>query len=48
MQPALISIAGIYRASDEPLPPEVAGKAASVRLSSTEAGDKLIFEPIAG
>jgi len=47
MQPALVSIAGIYRTSEEPLPPEVWGRAASVRLWSTEAGDKLVFEPIA-
>jgi septum site-determining protein MinC len=46
MEPALISIAGVYRTSDEPLPPEVWGQAASVRLLSTEAGDKLVFEPI--
>ncbi|QTD45468.1 septum site-determining protein MinC [Ottowia testudinis] len=46
MRPELVSIAGIYRASDEPLPPEVWGRPASVRLQSTDAGDKLIFEPI--
>ncbi len=48
MRPDLVSIAGVYRTSEEPLPPEVWGHAASVRLASTEAGDKLIFEPIAG
>jgi len=47
MQPALVSIAGIYRTSEEPLPSEVWGQAASVRLLSSEAGDKLVFEPIA-
>ncbi len=47
MRPDLVSIAGVYRTSDEPLPPEVWGHAASVHLASTEAGDKLIFEPIA-
>jgi septum site-determining protein MinC len=47
MQPALVSIAGIYRTSEEPLPPEIWGRAASVRLLSNEAGDKLVFEPIA-
>lgn len=46
MRPDLVSIAGVYRTSDDPLPPEVWGQPASVRLQSTEAGDKLIFEPI--
>ena len=46
MEPALVSIAGIYRTSEEPLPPEIWGKAASVRLLSSEAGDKLVFEPV--
>ena len=32
--------------ADEALPPEVWGQPASVRLQSTEAGDKLIIEPI--
>ncbi|MCA0327817.1 MAG: septum site-determining protein MinC [Proteobacteria bacterium] len=48
MRPELVSIAGVYRTSDEPLPPEAWGQAATVRLVSGEAGDKLIFEPIAG
>ena len=47
MRPELVSIAGVYRASDEPLPPEVWGRPASVQLASSEAGDKLIFTPIA-
>ncbi|MCL1960880.1 MAG: septum site-determining protein MinC [Desulfovibrionaceae bacterium] len=46
MRPELVSIAGVYRTSEEPLPPQVWGQAASVRLLSTEAGDKLLFEPI--
>ena len=45
MRPELVSIAGVYRTSDEPLPTEVWGRAASVRLESSEAGDKLVFEP---
>ncbi|MFT4195123.1 septum site-determining protein MinC, partial [Ottowia sp.] len=45
MRPELVSIAGVYRTSDEPLPAEVWGRAASVRLESSEAGDKLVFEP---
>jgi len=46
MEPELISIAGIYRTSDTPLPPEVLGKAAMVRLLSDAAGDKLLLAPI--
>ena len=48
MRPDLVSIAGVYRTGDEPLPPSVWGQRASVRLASTDAGDKLIFEPVAG
>ena len=47
MQPELVSVAGVYRTSDEPLPEAVWGHPASVSLRSTEAGDKLVFEPIA-
>ena len=47
MQPELVSVAGVWRTSDEPLPESVWGRPASVCLSSGEAGDKLIFEPIA-
>ena len=46
MRPDLVSIAGVYRTGDDPLPDTVWGRAASVRLASSEAGDKLIFEPI--
>ena len=45
MRPDLVSIAGVYRTGDDPLPPEVWGRPASVHLASSEAGDKLIFEP---
>lgn len=48
MRPDLVSIAGVYRTGDEPLPPSVWGQRASVRLASGEVGDKLIFEPVAG
>ncbi|WOP15583.1 septum site-determining protein MinC [Ottowia sp. SB7-C50] len=48
MRPDLVSIAGVYRTSEEPLPDTVWGQAAMVRLASTDAGDKLIFDPIAG
>lgn len=46
MQPELVSIAGVYRTSEEPLPEPVWGRAAWVSLRTGEAGDKLIFEPI--
>ena len=42
MEPELISIAGIYQTTDPPLPLEVRGKPAQVRLD----GDTLIIEPI--
>lgn len=40
MEPQLLSIAGIYRAIDSPLPADVAGKPAKVRLE----GEKIIIE----
>ena len=46
MQPQLVSIAGVYQTSDEPLPTSVWGAAASVLLRSDESGDKLVFQPI--
>jgi septum site-determining protein MinC len=42
LEPELISIAGIYQTTDPPLPVEVRGKPAQVRLD----GDTLIIEPI--
>lgn len=42
MEPQLVSIAGIYRPIDTPLPDEVAGKPAQVRLE----GEKIIIEPL--
>lgn len=42
MEPQLLSIAGIYRAIDSALPPDVAGKPAKVRLE----GEKIIIEPL--
>lgn len=45
LEPELISIAGVYRTSENPLPPEVQGKAAQVRLSS-DGQEKLIFEAL--
>lgn len=46
MDPELISIAGIYRTSDTPLPAAVLGKPAQVRLHSGPDGDKLVIEPL--
>lgn len=45
MEPELISIAGIYRTSENPLPADVHGKPAQIRLGGPE-GDKLLFEPL--
>ena len=42
MEPELISIAGTYRTTDNPLPPDVVGKAAQIRLD----GERLVYEPI--
>ncbi len=46
LEAELISIAGVYRTSDVPLPDNVRGKAAQVRLHSSDGGDKLLIEPI--
>ncbi|WP_310564076.1 septum site-determining protein MinC [Hydrogenophaga sp.] len=46
MDPELISIAGIYRTSDTPLPASVQGKAAQVRLVPGPDGEKLVIEPL--
>ena len=48
MDPELISIAGVYRTSEPPLPPSVRGQAAHVSLQSTSDGDKLLIVPIPG
>lgn len=45
LEPELISIAGVYRTSEHPLPADVAGKAAQVRLSN-DGLDKLIIESL--
>lgn len=46
MDPELISIAGVYRTSENPLPAEVRGRAAQVALQSTAQGDKLVITPL--
>jgi septum site-determining protein MinC len=48
LEAELISIAGVYRTSDVPLPAAVAGQAAVVRLDSGPEGDKLVMEPLKG
>lgn len=45
MEPELISIAGIYRTSEQQLPKDIQGKPAQVRLS-TDGGDRLLFDPL--
>ena len=46
LEPELISIAGVYRTSENPLPAEVAGKPAQVRLASEGGQDRLLIEPL--
>lgn len=45
LEPELISIAGVYRTSETPLPKDIAGKPAQVRLSN-DGQDKLLIEPL--
>lgn len=42
LEPQLISIAGIYRTSEVPIPDDVAGKPAQVRL----VGEKIVIDPL--
>ena len=42
MEPELISIAGTYRTTETPLPGDVIGKPAQIRLD----GERLVFEPL--
>jgi septum site-determining protein MinC len=42
LEPELVSIAGVYRTSENPLPPQLLGKPAQVRLVE----DKLVMEPL--
>lgn len=46
MDPELISIAGVYRTSENPLPSEVRGHAAQVSLQAGPEGDKLLIVPL--
>ena len=42
MEAQLLSIAGVYRTTEVPLPADVVGRAAMVRL----VGDSLLVEPL--
>jgi septum site-determining protein MinC len=46
MDAELLSIAGVYRTSDTPLPRHILGQPAQVRLVSAADGDKLLMEPL--
>lgn len=45
LDPELVSIAGVYRTSENPLAPEVRSKSAQVRLSD-DGQEKLLFEAL--
>ena len=44
LEAELLSIAGVYRTSENPLPVHVQGKPTQVRLVATPDGDKLVFD----
>ena len=46
LEPELISIAGVYRTSENQLPDTVHAKPAQVRLHSSNGSDKLLIEPL--
>jgi len=46
MDAELISIAGVYRTSENPLPASVRGHAAQVYLHSGSDGERLVIEPL--
>lgn len=46
MAPELISIAGVYRTSEVPLPEALLGKPAQVRLLSNSEGDRLVIDAL--
>lgn len=51
LEAELLSIAGVYRTGENPLPPNVAGRPAQVRLVAGEEGsdgDKLVMTPMNG
>ena len=46
LEAELRSIAGIYRTSEHPLPPEVAGRPTQVRLIEDSDGERMIMTPM--
>ncbi len=46
LEAELLSIAGVYRTSDDPFPANIFGKFAQVRLKSGTDGDRLLLEPV--
>ena len=46
LEAELVSVAGVYRTSDKPLPANVQGCPAQVRLISGPDGERLLLEPI--
>lgn len=46
LEAELLAIAGTFRTSEKPLPPEVLGKPAQVRLVAHADGERLVFEPL--
>ena len=46
LEAELLSIAGIYRTSENPLPPEVTGHPTQVRLVDGPDGEKLVMTPM--
>ena len=46
LEAELISIAGVYRTSEHPLPADVQGKPTQVRLVASPAGDRLVMDVI--
>jgi septum site-determining protein MinC len=48
LEPELISIAGVYRTGEQPLPEAVRGKPVQVRLVTGPDGERLVLEPLKG
>lgn len=46
LEPELVSIAGVYRTSEVPLPKELVGKPAQIRLAGGADAGKLVLEPL--
>jgi septum site-determining protein MinC len=46
MEPELLSIAGVYRTSENALPVDIWGKAAHVRLKPSPEGEKLVIQAL--